>query len=146
MPTEDQTPSRRTVLRTVAVAGSTLAVGGAAGTAAGQLTSSTAGSRKRGGRAQVDGDPDRNRPFTLQIEGTDPRSASCMSDESAQQTYLTYSVQYCDSGDEEESQTMYVIPDEAELVETETYVFRSVRPCRESDLQKVAFGPSQEEC
>lgn len=101
---------------------------------------------KRGGRAQIDGEADRNRPFTLQLDGTDTRGASCMSARSADQVYLTYSIQYCDSNDDESDASMYVIPDEAELAPDETYVIRSIRPCRANDLQKVAFGPAQEDC
>ena len=140
--------SRRSVLRNSAVAAGALAAGGAAtGTAAGRIARSASESgRKRGGRAQVDGEVRRHEPFTLQLSGTDVRNASCMSAESAQQTYLVYDIQYCDSDDEEEDAQMYVIPEEAELVESEVYAIRSVRPCRESELDKVAFGPANEEC
>lgn len=68
-----------------------------------------------------------------------------MSGNSAQQTYLTYSVAYCSSDDDSDG-TLYVIPDEAELVPDSTYVFRSSTPCRRNDLQKVAFGPSRTSC
>jgi hypothetical protein len=91
------------------------------------------------------GEVDRNRPFTIAPDGTDTRNASCMSAESAMQTYLTYRIQYCNSDDEEDA-SLYVIPDEAELAPNEVYEIRSVTPCRANDLQKVAFGPSNESC
>jgi nitric oxide reductase activation protein len=119
----------------------------ATGTAAGRFIRDGSGaSQKRGGRAQVDGEVRRHEPFRLVLDGADERNASCMSSESALQTYLTYSIEYCDSDDDEADATMYVIPDEAELVEDEVYAIRSVRPCHESELDKVAFGPTNEEC
>ena len=143
----DSDVSRRKVLRNGAAAAGAVALGGAAtGTAAGRFARAEAASQKRGGRAQVDGEVRRHEPFTLQLSGTDQRNASCMSGESATQTYLLYEIQYCDSEDDESDAEMYVIPDEAELVEQEVYAVRSVRPCRESELDKVAFGPANEEC
>lgn len=136
------------MLQKSAVAAGALTVGGAtAGTVAGDVTDAGAqNGGKRGGRGQIDGTADRNRPFTLQPEGTDTRNATCMSGESAMQTYLTYSINYCDSNDDDSDGTFYVIPDEAPLVESETYVIRSIRPCRTNDLEKVAFGPAQTDC
>ena len=131
------TVSRRSVLRS-----SVVAAGAAAG---GTVVAGAATGNKRGGRAQVDGEVDRNRPFTLQLSGGDQRPASCMSAESVVQTYLTYSIEYCDSDDDEDAE-MYVIPDDAELDEDETYVIRSVRECRANDLRKVAFGPARTDC
>lgn len=64
----------------------------------------------------------------------------------ADQVYLTYQVEYCDSNDDDADATLYVIPDEAELVETEVYAIRSIQECRDSDLQQVAFGPTNQEC
>ena len=137
--TDDQdTVSRRSVLRSSAVAAG--AVGG------GGVVASSAVGNKRGGRAQIDGEVDRNRPFTLQLSGSNSRPASCMSEESAMQAYLTYSIEYCDSDDDDEDAEMYVIPDEAELAESETYVIRSIQECRANDLQKVAFGPAPHGC
>lgn len=132
---------RRSVLRTAAVGGVVVTGVGMTGAVASQ-------SQKRGGRAQFDGEIRRKEPFTLMLEGTDMRPASCMSGNSADQTYLTYSVEYCDSDgdDDEDDGSLYVIPDEAELVSDQTYVFHSSRPCRRNDLQKVAFGPSQTSC
>lgn len=125
--------TRRSVLKTGAVTAG-LATVGAAGAAA----------NKRGGRAQVDGTIHRNEPWRLSSSptGTD-RNASCMSAESAPQTYLQYDIEYCNR---EDSATLYVIPDEAALAQQEVYEFRSVRPCRASDLEKVAFGPSNQDC
>ena len=146
MSDEQATLSRRSVLRSSAVAAGGLTTGAAVtGGATGIANESAATSGKRGGRGHVDGTADRNRPFTLRLEGTDSRDASCMAEESAEQVYLTYSIQYCDSDDDEDA-TFYVLPDEAELVETETYVIRSIRPCRASDLEQVAFGPAREDC
>ncbi|PSP97433.1 hypothetical protein BRC89_11370 [Halobacteriales archaeon QS_4_70_19] len=141
MTRDDTDVSRRSVLRKGAVTASALAVGSTV--ASGSAAADSAG--KRGGRAQVDGEVDRNRPFTIMPDGTDTRNASCMSAESAMQTYLTYRIQYCDSDDEEDA-SLYVIPDEAELAPNEVYEIRSVTPCRANDLQKVAFGPSNESC
>lgn len=109
------------------------------------MVASSATGNKRGGRAQIDGEADRNRPFTLQLSGSDTRNASCMSEESAMQAYLTYSIQYCDSDDDEDAE-MYVIPDEAELADLETYAIRSIQECRANDLRKVAFGPAPHGC
>lgn len=143
--TDDQdTVSRRSVLRSSAVATGSLVAGAA-------VTGGVAGvaneGGKRGGRAQAEGDVRRNEPFTLRLEGMDTRGASCMSAESADQVYLTYDIWYCDSDEDDDSDaTMYVTPDEAELVETETYVIRSVQQCRANDLLKVAFGPAPHGC
>lgn len=139
--------SRRSVLRAGALTAGTLAVGGAAaGNAAAKAATNTAASGKRGGRAQLDGTVRRNEPFTLVPDGTDVRNASCMSANSAMQTYLTYNITYCDSNDDESDGTLYVMPDEAELVSDLVYEIRSITPCRSNDLQKVAFGPSQQAC
>lgn len=102
---------------------------------------------KQGGRAQVDGDVRRNQPFTLSSTPTGvARNASCMSGESAEQTYLEYTIQYCEDGDDEDDATMYVIPDEAELVQDQVYEFRAVQECKATDNQMVALGPSNQEC
>lgn len=136
----DTPVSRRKVLRTSAYAAGTLGVGvGATGNAA------AAEGGKRGGRAQVDGEVQRNKPFTIKMEGTSMRNASCFSAESAMQTYIEYSINYCGSDDDSDA-TLYIIPDEAELVPDETYVIHSVTPCRASDLSKVAIGPAQTDC
>lgn len=134
--------SRRSVLRTGAVAG-VLATGAAVG---GAVAQSNGEGGKRGGRAQADGRVRRGVPFTITPDGTDDRPATCMAGESAVQTYLTYDIEYCDSDDDESDATLYVIPDEAELVPTEDYIIRSKTPCRRNDLTKVAFGPSNESC
>lgn len=99
---------------------------------------------KRGGRAQVDGDTNRNEPWTLSStpEGAS-RNASCMANQSAEQMYLEYNIEYCNSDDEA---TLFVIPDEAALAQQEVYEFRSIRPCRASENELVAFGPSNQEC
>lgn len=100
---------------------------------------------KRGGRGQVDGDPERNRPFTLSSGPTGvSRHASCMAEQSQEQTYLEYDIQYCDDDDDED--TLYVIPDEATLAQTEVYEFRAIRPCRATNNELVAFGPSDQDC
>lgn len=149
MPRDDDTRvSRRSVLRKSAVTASALAAGGvaASGSASAQFVQApSSSSEKRGGRAQGEGDLRRNEPFTLMADGTSMRNASCMASESATQTYLTYTISYC-SSDNDEDATLYVIPEEAELAPNEVYEIRSVTPCRESDLQKVAFGPSNESC
>ena len=148
MTDDEPTLSRRSILRNGAATAGALAAGGAVtGSVSGGLSSGAETANKRGGRAQVEGDeaPDRNRPFTLQLSGTEPRGASCMSGESAEQTYLLYDIQYCDS-DEDSDASMYVIPDEAELVESETYVIRSVQECKANENYKVAFGPARESC
>lgn len=130
--------SRRSVLRKAGV-------GGVVVTGVGMTGAVASRSEKRGGRAQVEGKVDRNRPFEITPEGTDMRPASCMSEHSADQVYLEYTVNYCGSDDESDA-TMYVIPDEAELVPDDTYVFRSSTPCRRNNLKKVAFGPAQTSC
>lgn len=146
--TDETTLSRRSILRNGAVAAGALAAGGAVtGSVSGGLSSSTATSNKRGGRAQVDEEPDRNRPFTLSsAPESATRSASCMSEEPADQTYLLYDIQYCDSEDDESDASMYVIPAEAELAQDETYVIRSIQKCKANENYKVAFGPAQESC
>lgn len=146
MTQDDSNVTRRTVLRTTAAATGGLAAAGgiAAGRPVGTADTDVAAA-KRGGRAQVDGEVRRNEPFRISLNGTDIRNASCMSAASAMQTYLTYSIEYCDS-DSDEDASMYVIPDEAELAPDDTYVVRSVTPCRANDLDKVATGPAQEDC
>lgn len=148
MTDDEPTLSRRSILRNGAVAAGALAAGGAVtGSVSGDLSSSAATSNKRGGRAQVDEEPDRNRPFTLSsTPESATRDASCMSGESAEQTYLLYDIQYCDSEDDESDASMYVIPNEAELVQDETYVVRSIQACRANENYKVAFGPARESC
>lgn len=140
--------SRRSVLRNGAVATGALTAGSAVtGSVSGGLSSDAAASNKRGGRAQVDEEPDRNRPFTLSSTPTSAtRAASCMSGESADQTYLQYDIQYCDSDDDDSDASMYVIPNEAELAQDETYVIRSIQECKANDNYKVAFGPARESC
>lgn len=99
---------------------------------------------KRGGRAQVEGEPRRNARFTLSGSFTGATmSASCMADESAEQAYLEYDIEYCDGDDDD---TMYVIPEEAELAQDETYVIRSVQECKATDNTLIAFGPAQHDC
>lgn len=137
--------SRRSVLRTGAVVAGTVVVGGAAAAGA-DADAAAAASDKRGGRAQLDGDARRNEPFTLTMEGTSVRSASCNSAESATQTYIEYSIQYCDADDDESDGTLYILPDEAELAPQEVYEIRAIQPCRASDLQMVAMGPSNQSC
>lgn len=101
---------------------------------------------KQGGRAQVDDEDDvrQNEPFTIQPNGGDMRNASCMSEESEMQAYLQYDIQYCE-GDDDDA-TLYVIPDEAPLVQDQVYEFRAVQECKATDNQMVAFGPSNQEC
>lgn len=144
---DDTGVSRRSVLRKSA-ATAALAAGGvaASGSASARFVQGGSdGTQKRGGRAQAEGDVRRNEPFTLVPDGTSMRNASCMASQSATQTYLTYDIDYCGSDDGSDA-TLYVIPDEAELAPNEVYEIRSVTPCRESDLLKVAFGPSNESC
>lgn len=137
--------TRRTVLRSGAVAGGALALGGAASGSAAATTVESESDEKRGGRGQIDGDADRNRPFTLADAPTGvARNASCMSEESAEQTYLEYEIQYCDSDDDSDA-TLYVIPDEAELAQQEVYEFRAIQECRDSENQLVAFGPTNQD-
>lgn len=148
--------TRRTVLRAGAVTAGAVTIG-AAGAAAhhdddhdeggdgenGENGEGGGSDEKRGGRAQVD-DARRNEPFVLSSSPTGvSRHASCMSEESAQQTYLEYDIEYCESGDEA---TMYIIPDEAELAQEEVYEFRAVQECRATDNELVALGPSDSEC
>lgn len=140
----DESFTRRTILRRGAATAGAAAVGTAA--ASGSAAAREGADEKRGGRAQLDGTADRNRPFTLTLQGTDPRNASCMSGESAMQTYLKYQIDYCDSNDDDSEGTLYVIPDEAELNPEEVYEIRAIRPCRESSLERVAFGPSNASC
>lgn len=134
----DDGVSRRSVLRKGAMTAGAVAVGTVA-------TSGNAAAAKQGGRAQVDGSVRRDAPFTIRPNGTDMRNASCMSANSAIQTYLTYYIDYCDE-DQNDDDTMYIIPDEAELAPDQTYVIHSATPCRRNDLQKVAIGPAQESC
>lgn len=142
-----ETISRRNVLRTTAVAaGAVVAGGAAAGNVAGEVAVGTMAGGKRGGRAQLDGTVRRNAPFTLMVEGTEMRNASCHSGNSALQTYVTYSIGYCDSDDDEADGSLYMLPDEAELVPDEVYEIRAVQQCRASDLQMVALGPSNDPC
>lgn len=65
-----------------------------------------------------------------------------MSEESAQQMYLEYDIEYC-NGDED---TMYVIPDEAHLQQDEVYAIRATEECDASDNTLIAFGPSERDC
>lgn len=142
---DDANFTRRSVLRRGATAAGAAVVG--TGALGGTAAADEHGGRdeKRGGRGRVDERPDRNRPFRVEREGMEPRTASCMSSESADQVYLRYNVNYCDGDD---GPTLWVIPDEAPLAsgEEEVYEFRSVVQCRETDEYRVAFGPSNEEC
>lgn len=146
--------TRRSVLKTGAVTAGAVTIG-AAGAAArhdddheeggGDGDEGEGSDEKRGGRAQVDGDVRRNEPFTLSdTPSSVARGASCMSEESADQMYLEYDVQYCEDDDDET--TMYIIPDEAELAQDEVYEFRAVQECKATDNQLVALGPSNQEC
>lgn len=139
--------SRRSVLRTSAVVAGTVVVGGAAaaGSDGGDVDAAARAAGKRGGRAQLDGEVQRNEPFQLTPEGTEMRNASCMSSESASQMYVTYSINYCGSDDDSDG-TLYMMPDEAELVPSDVYEIRAVQNCRTNDLQLVAMGPSNEAC
>lgn len=133
----DDGVSRRSVLRKGAITAGAVAVGTVA-------TSGNAAAAKQGGRAQVDGTVNRNEPWTLSDTPTGAtRNASCMATESAQQAYLEYTIEYCNSDDEA---TMFVIPDEAELAQEQVYEFRASRPCRATDNTMVAFGPSNQAC
>lgn len=98
---------------------------------------------KRGGRAQVEGNPQQNQRFEIsdQPDGVF-RNASCMAEESAQQLYLEYDVEYCNGGED----TMYVIPNEAHLQNDEVYAVRATEECKATDNTLVAFGPSEREC
>ena len=141
--------SRRDVLRTSAVAAGTVVVGGAAvaGSSDSDVDAAAEAAGKRGGRAQLDGTVRRNEPFMITVEGTDTRNASCMSSESALQTYVTYTINYCDSDDDNEDDgTLYMMPDEAKLVDTEVYEIRAIQDCKANDLKMVAMGPSQASC
>lgn len=152
--------TRRSVLKTGAATAGAITIG-AAGAAAhhdddheggggngsgdGNSSEGEGSDQKRGGRAQVDGDVRRNEPFTLSDSPSNiTRGASCMSEESADQMYLEYDVQYCEDDDDET--TMYIIPDEAELAQDEVYEFRAVQECKATDNQLVALGPSNQEC
>lgn len=98
---------------------------------------------KRGGRVQVEEEPRRNVPFELSDGPSGvTMGASCMSGESAPQGYLEYDIQYCDG----EEDTMYVIPEEAELAQDEVYEFRAVQECKATDDWLAAFGPSNRDC
>lgn len=147
--------TRRSILKTGAATAGAVTIG-AAGAAAHHDEDHENGG-KQGGRAQVEGEPRRNVPFRLSStpESATMLNASCMSAESAQQAYLGYGIRYCDSdGDEnEDDDTMYVIPDEARLNEDQVYEFRSVQLCKEpgdgydsEDIHKVAFSPANHEC
>lgn len=115
------------------------------GTADSSGTDDDGSDEKRGGRGQVDGDPERNRPFRLSSGPSKiSRHASCMAEESAQQTYLGYDIEYCDEDDSED--TLYVIPDEATLARSEVYEFRAIQPCTATENELVAFGPSDQDC
>lgn len=148
--------TRRSVLKTGAATAGAVTIG-AAGAAAHHDEDHQGG--KRGGRAQVDGDARRNVPFELNSMPTNVSlGASCMSAESATQTYLEYDIQYCDSEEDQTDARLYVIPDEAPLVQDETYEIRSIQTCKEpgdgpgddgfenDDIQKVAFSPANHEC
>lgn len=112
--------------------------------AGGGVVAGAATGEKRGGRAQVEGEPPRNARFTLSDTFTGATmSASCMADESADQAYLEYEIEYCDDDGDD---TMYVIPDEAALAQDETYVIRSVHECKATDNTLVAFGPARQDC
>lgn len=154
--------TRRSVLRTGAVTAGAVTIG-AAGAAANHDDSDHDNNgnggngndgngegesdQKRGGRAQVEGDPQPNEPFTLSDSPTEATmSASCMSEESAPQVYLEYDIEYCNDDDDDNDDTMYVIPDEAELAQDEVYEFRSTQECKASDNTLVAFGPSNQDC
>ena len=129
--------TRRNVLKAGAATTGVVAMG-AAGAAA-----QDGRYEKRGGRAQFEGDPQQRQRFQLSSNPTGiARNASCMAAESADQMYLEYDVEYC-NGDED---TMYVIPDEAELEQDETYAVRATQECKDSDNTLVAFGPSRRDC
>lgn len=128
--------TRRSVLRRGATA-----AGAVAGTAA--VTGNAAAQDKRGGRGQIDGEARRNDPFTVGSPGTTDRMASCMAADSATQTYLSYEITYCSDG---ETATLYVIPDDAPLAPGEEYLIRSSVRCRATDNDRVAFGPSNQNC
>lgn len=131
--------TRRSVLKTGAATAGAVTIGAAAAGA----DEHGGSNEKRGGRAQVEGNPDRNRPFTLSDTPEEATmSASCMSGESAQQVYLEYGIEYCDSDNDESDDTMYVIPNEAHLSQDETYMFRAIQDCKATDNTLVAFGPS----
>lgn len=137
--------SRRRVLRASAGAAGAVSLTAAAGTVAGfggaLESNETPAGERRGGRAQVDGEVRQNEPFTLSYVASGiARNASCMADESAEQLYLEYDVQYCDDDDDET--TLYVLPEAAELASDEVYEFRAVQECRDSENDMVAFGPS----
>lgn len=139
---ESETLSRRSVLRTGGAAAGVLAVGGAA-------ASGTVLAGRRGGRALVDGTI-RDQPFEVERDGTKELGASCMSGNSAEQTYYVYDVSYCPPDDV--PCKMYVHPDEAPVDESQQYLFRSHKECKaatneEGDpLKKASFGPSNKQC
>lgn len=136
--------TRRSVLRTGAVTAGAVTIGAAGAVANDHDDNGEGSDEKRGGRAQVEGDPQRNEPFTLSDTPSEATlSASCMAEESAPQAYLEYDIEYCNEDNED---TMYVIPDEAELAQDETYVFRAVQECKATDNTLVAIGPSNQEC
>lgn len=148
--------TRRSVLKTGAATAGAVTIG-AAGAAAHHDEDHEGG--KRGGRAQVDGDARRNVPFELNsMPSMVSLGASCMSEESASQTYLGYEIQYCDSQEDQTDARLYLIPDEAPLVQDETYEIRSIQTCKEpgdgpdddeyesDEIQKVAFSPANHEC
>lgn len=134
---ESETLSRRRVLQASGATAGVLAVGGVA-------ASGTVLAGRRGGRALVDGVVRRNEPFTVDRTGTEDRGASCMSGDSAEQTYVVYDVDYCNDG----VCVMYVHPDEAPVDDGGVYEFRSpAKDCRDgSSLLKTSFGPSKQRC
>lgn len=138
--------TRRSVLRRGATAAGAAVVGAGALSGTAAADEHDGSDEKRGGRGRMNEEPDRNTPFRVEHEGAEPRPASCMSEQSAEQVYLRYNVDYC--GQNDDGPTLWVIPDEAPLAtgEEEVYQFRSHVECRDSDDVRVAFGPSNQEC
>jgi hypothetical protein len=143
----DSDLTRRTVLRKGATAAGAAVAGGAA------VSGTAAAAEKRGGRAQINDDEGgddvrRDEPFTVEMMGTVPWDASCKSEQSAMQTYVAYEVTYCDMemNMDDDQVMIYVLPDEAQLADTEVYEIHSITSCPANDLARISFGPSNESC
>lgn len=130
------------MLQTSGAAAVVLTVGGVA-------ASGTVMAGRGGGRALVDGTI-RDKPFEVERTGKENLDASCMSGNSAEQTYYEYDVSYCPPDDV--PCTMYVHPDEAPVDSGQQYLFRSHKECKSAtnddgeSLQKASFGPSNTQC
>lgn len=102
------------------------------------------GGGKSGGRGQTSDPIHLKEPFTVSEPEEVTRNASCMSDDSAEQEYLLYPFEYCDSS--LDGGTVCVIPDDSELDQDRVYEFRSEQECKATSSSKVSFGPSNVDC